>query len=946
MEFLYLATSKVLISFKLTIMKRTYNYFLVIVFLFLSSIQLSNAHHVESHGSPVIFSLNPQFIPQGQTTIVEVTGQNLPNIVGIDSDDVYAIILKRNIENTSLTIQLSTRPTSLGPRNLILRSLDGNQATFPFQIVPSGAPIVESIFPSIAYPGDTILVRFYGKNLTSPFITTLSEQVLVISSRPSSDGSIIDLTVSVDPQTSPGNYPIIISTPYGQSEVSFTILDPLNKVLSSDAFNADPYSPGISSVELDSQNRKVILKGSMFDPDPLNNTVTLLENSDGTVTSRLIEVEYADSDEIIIDLPEDLTSDSISFAVSNTDGRSSNIKTIDLNSLTNMIDTTSDQSVANSSAGDNNEPNSQGTEQNIHIDISTHNATGQSTNTTQHDTQQAQSKTEDPVQNELIANKPPEKNSKETTNLPINTANPSEEEVTIIQNFQNISQYLFDSSNKNNERAEATISELKDPKAAISALEETRQLKSQTELIMHALDSAKENPELSNAVRKTEELKAKVEDLEKMLNSEKQKDKPNFRKLAKYEKLLLSANAESKSQTFELLNNLLKYKPQLKNLLVQKPFDLAEIQSNIPLDSVVLQYVPTEEGLIIFVVDRNNLKTRINKNVTKSNLSKEVQLYRDLLEKEIEKISLTGRTTPITTYKPNKTITYKKEIRPLKIKSVLLYNALIKPVEKDILSKKNIAIIANGWLRYLPFQSLAKITNKGEINFLISDKSIVYLDSVLAVSKNPSPQLNSTSQIVVFANPDGSLEGASKEAEIITKLFTKTTRCLVKKPFNIQVINKLAKDADIVHLATHGHLDSTNIENSYLISGKTQDNNFPIEKKLFLKDIYNLNLNKSKLVILSGCDTGKIGNLQGEPDDIVGSLATAFRVAGADSLLASLWKAHDEATKIIMQNFYQNIKLGINKAEALRIAQLKLKEIPKYSHPLFWSLFSLIGDWR
>lgn len=200
--------------------------------------------------------------------------------------------------------------------------------------------------------------------------------------------------------------------------------------------------------------------------------------------------------------------------------------------------------------------------------------------------------------------------------------------------------------------------------------------------------------------------------------------------------------------------------------------------------------------------------------------------------------------------------------------------------------------------------------------------------------------------ITVLANPDSTLPGANKEAEIITKLFSKTTTTLVQRAFNISIINDLAKKADILHLATHGYLDGKDIEASYLVSGKKQNGKSIVQDKLFLKDIYDLNLNNSKLVVLSGCDTGKLGNLSNEPDDIVGSLATAFRVAGANTILASLWKAHDETTKIIMQNFYENLKSGLDKAEALRRAELKVKEDPKYRHPLFWSLFNLIGDWR
>jgi CHAT domain-containing protein len=393
---------------------------------------------------------------------------------------------------------------------------------------------------------------------------------------------------------------------------------------------------------------------------------------------------------------------------------------------------------------------------------------------------------------------------------------------------------------------------------------------------------------------------------------------------------------------------LLKYKPQLKNLLTQKPFDLAAIQPNIPNDSAILQYVPTDEGLIIFVVDNKNLKTRINKAISKDILNKEIQAYRQLFEKEIEKIKLTGRVTPITSWKYDKSNAYKKEILPLKQKSVFLYDALITPIEKDIANKKVIAIIANGWLRYLPFQSLGKPTDDGELKFLILDKSIVYLDSVIAISKNTTTKLKTSPSIAVFANPDGTLAGANKEAEVITMLFNKTTTGIVQKPFNISLLNQLANKAEILHLATHGYLDGTNIDSSFLVSGKKIVKGVSTIQKLFLKDIYDLNLNNNKLVVLSGCDTGKLGSLsnENEPDDIVGSLASAFRVAGANTILASLWKAHDEATKLLMQSFYENIKLGLNKAEALRQAELKVKSNPQFGHPLFWSLFNLIGDWR
>ena len=913
--------------------------YLLFLMLLISTQASANTLYI---GAPLIYNVTPQAIPQGQTTTVIVTGENLPNTVGVSGGDVYAVISRRSQDGKNLAIQLSTTPTALGPRELIFINQSGVQTSYPFQVIPSGSPIVDNIIPGSAYTGDNVLVRLEGKNLTKPFVASLSEQLLVVSSRSSTEGNLIDITLSVQSDILPGTYPIIVSTPYGQTQASFTVLTSQERVTDPDFFNADPYSPGIFSIDFDPQNKRIVLKGSMFDPDPAKNTVTLLESSDGSVIGRQVQIESVNDNEIVIDLPEDLSSDSISFAVSSADGKSSNIKSIDLSSILNNSSTSSNEESNNTTPPDNQNGNSSTS----HIDISTiANNLNQGNSLSTSNTESSQMKNEKPLQTDISNIEKPD-----IETISITHTSSNEDNSNLTTNIQNLSNYLFSTTTtseiKLTEDINPSINEIKDPAKLISTIEENKQLKNQANIIMLALGEAKSNEELAEALKKTENLKTKVIELEKLLGTEKQKNNPNPKILAKYEQLIASANAESKSQTFALLNNLLKYKPQLKNLLTQKPFDLAAIQPNIPDNSVIVQYVPTDEGLIIFVVDNKNLKTRINKNITKEKLNKEIQAYRQLFEKEIDKIKSTGRVTPITNWKDDKSISYKKNILPIKEKNLLLYNTLIQPIEKDIADKKHIAIIANGWLRYLPFQSLAKSTKDGDLNFLISQKSIVYLDSVIAISKDSKSQLSGMSSITVFANPDGTLDGANKEAELITKLFNTTTKIFVKRSFNIALINQLAQKADILHLATHGHLDGNDIDSSYLVTGKKQTGKIFIQEKLFLKDIYDLNLKNSKLVVLSGCDTGKIGNLGNEPDDIVGSLATAFRVAGANTILASLWKAHDEATKIIMQSFYENLKAGVDKAEALRKAELKLKENPKYGHPLFWSLFNLIGDWR
>ncbi|OGI19183.1 MAG: hypothetical protein A3B68_05685 [Candidatus Melainabacteria bacterium RIFCSPHIGHO2_02_FULL_34_12] len=880
--------------------------------------------------TPVIYSISPQFIQQGQITTSVVTGVNLgSSVIGITGGDVYGVLLKKDPSGNSLTVQFAAQPTAIGEKTFFVRTADGQEVGFPIKVIPSGAPTIESIYPNTGAPGSSVLLYITGKDLTNPVVTAASDQILINSYRSSSDGTVLYLSLSLTRETTPGLYPVYINTIGGQTQADFIVST--SSLQDGDSFNSDPYSPNIFSVEANPLDKnQIILKGAMFDPDPNKNTVTLLENKEGSVTGREVEIVYSNNDEIIVNLPDYINSDSISFAVSSSDGRSSNIKSVNLDSLYNSEVPS----------------NTQNTEETTSTDTESVSITTAPIDSAAMTTSAATTTNTSSVS--IAENNQPQNTDQLKEDIPHNDSHPELiEDANVSRNVQNISQYLFNNNiDELKKDSSPLIGEINDPAKLISTIEESKQIKDQTDIIMLAIDEAKQNQDLSEKLKKAETLKSKVEELEKLLNSERQKNNPNQKKLQQYQKLLASVNAESRSQTFALLNNLLKYKPQLKNLLTQKPFDLAAIQPNIPNDAVILQYVPTEEGLIIFVVDNKNLKTRFNRYISKDILNREVQAYRELFEKEIEKINLTGRTTLITSWKPDKSNLYKKDILPLKTKNVFLYNALISPVEKDIVNKKVIAIIANGWLRYLPFQSLAKPTKDGDLSFLITDKSFVYLDSVIAVSKNMPPSLSSMSTITILANPDGSLTGANKEAEIITRLYTKTTMTLIQQSFNIPLINELAKKTDILHLATHGYLDSKDIDSSFLVTGKKQKGQTVIKEKLYLKDIYDLNLKDNKLVVLSGCDTGKLGNLLNEPDDIVGSLATAFRVAGANSIVASLWKAHDEATKIIMQSFYENLKAGTNKAEALRKAELKVKENPKYSHPVFWSLFNLMGDWR
>ena len=105
-------------------------------------------------------------------------------------------------------------------------------------------------------------------------------------------------------------------------------------------------------------------------------------------------------------------------------------------------------------------------------------------------------------------------------------------------------------------------------------------------------------------------------------------------------------------------------------------------------------------------------------------------------------------------------------------------------------------------------------------------------------------------------------------------------------------------------------------------------------------EVASLDLIGLDLVVLSACQTGQ-GDLG---DDGVLGLQRGFKKAGANSILMSLWKVDDEATQILMTQFYKNLVSGQSKRQSLQSAQRYLREYNsgQYNKPEYWAAFILL----
>lgn len=105
---------------------------------------------------------------------------------------------------------------------------------------------------------------------------------------------------------------------------------------------------------------------------------------------------------------------------------------------------------------------------------------------------------------------------------------------------------------------------------------------------------------------------------------------------------------------------------------------------------------------------------------------------------------------------------------------------------------------------------------------------------------------------------------------------------------------------------------------------------------LTAQEISLLDLSRTKLVILSACETG-IGELN---SDGVFGLQRAFKRAGVETLIMSLWKVSDKATQLLMTEFYRNWLNGQDKHTAFRSAQDAVRE--RYEEPTYWAGFIML----
>ena len=108
----------------------------------------------------------------------------------------------------------------------------------------------------------------------------------------------------------------------------------------------------------------------------------------------------------------------------------------------------------------------------------------------------------------------------------------------------------------------------------------------------------------------------------------------------------------------------------------------------------------------------------------------------------------------------------------------------------------------------------------------------------------------------------------------------------------------------------------------------------------WLAEALNLNLHGTRLVSLSACETGSLPERGG----VALAMAGAFLMAGAGTVLSSLWPVDDKATSLFMARMYDRIEQGDAIDAALRNARSEVR-LAGFHHPYYWAAFYALSSY-
>lgn len=347
-----------------------------------------------------------------------------------------------------------------------------------------------------------------------------------------------------------------------------------------------------------------------------------------------------------------------------------------------------------------------------------------------------------------------------------------------------------------------------------------------------------------------------------------------------------SSGTSQRGVVVGLKEDLAAQAPELASLVTVTGTSIIAVQQLLAADEDLIEYYLSRDRLYAFVVNHEGI---VATSVPATDLQDKVRRFREALTNP-------GSTDYLAS-------------------GQALYQRLLGPLSGSIRHTKLI-IVPHGVLHYVPFAALydgeGYVIDRHGIRMVPSASVLRFLQKAKGAGKD---------RLLAVGNPDVGdpkldLRNAEEEARSIAKT-TPSATVLLRSDATKSYVKANADRYRVLHFATHGLFDPANPLGSSLLLARDKDD----DGRLTVAELYHLRLD-ADLVTLSACDTA-LGKVAGG-DDVVG-FTRGWLFAGASSIVSSLWKVDDLATRDLMIDFYANLA-SMDKSEALRRAQQAVRK--------------------
>lgn len=366
----------------------------------------------------------------------------------------------------------------------------------------------------------------------------------------------------------------------------------------------------------------------------------------------------------------------------------------------------------------------------------------------------------------------------------------------------------------------------------------------------------------------------------------------------------------------------------------QQTVTLPDLQKALSPGSILIEYFIGDEQVYIFGVSTNDFQNwgYTNTNANSTIIDTFIQTIESGVDQPITVLSKSAYSTyQLLLEQPINYFAKKSEIKNLKI----VPDGIIGKVPFDAL----MTTAYNGIQDYAPY-----LIHKYSHGFLYSNR--------LLLENNLNKQWFGNKSCAIFGIDYLSNKKYFGDSTYSTLPFIKEEATSVKELNNgelflnenatVTQLEKKLNDTEILHIAVHGSFNEDRPNSSGLIFSR-QNENDKQDNILSLAAIYGLHT-QAQFIYLSSCFSGK-GILSASEG--VMSLSRAFTYAGAKSQVITLWEVSDRASAIIAKNFYQYLKKGSSKDDALRLAKLKYIQESSTAigqNPFYWAGSVVIGN--